>query len=139
MSRGLLVVAVAVFVFATAACGHETPAGRPSGTVVSDPGEIPVATGSAALIEPGGVVLVQHRLVERGYLSPSALREGRLGSSTRAALRRFQAAEGLPATGVPTYLTVERLGLEPERVFRSVGEAADAPTRLEHRSRRPSG
>lgn len=53
---------------------------------------------------------IQIALADRGYRLAV---DGVMGPSTRAALRRFQEREGLPATGEPTTETLRRLGLRP--------------------------
>lgn len=42
---------------------------------------------------------------------------GQLDSATQESLRVYQKKEGLPATGLPDYETLRRLGLKPEEVF----------------------
>lgn len=130
MSKRVAIVLLPLLAFGAPCASTRSPdAGARGGTVVSDPGEIPVATGSSALFQPGGIALVQGRLSDRGYLArPNPA--GRLDSSTRAALVRFQQEQQLPCTGVPTYMTVERLGLEVERVFRTVGPEPRSPGAL---------
>ncbi len=52
---------------------------------------------------------VQQRLKSRGF--DAGLVDGRMGASTRAALREFQRAESLPATGRPDPQTLAALGI----------------------------
>lgn len=42
---------------------------------------------------------------------------GQLDNSTQESLRKYQKDQGLPATGLPDYETLRRLGLKPEEVF----------------------
>jgi len=56
------------------------------------------------------------RLREKGLLRASQGGDG-LDPDTRAALRTFQKREGLPTTGLPSYETVEHLGLDPDEIF----------------------
>jgi len=42
---------------------------------------------------------------------------GRLDDATQESLRKYQKDQGLPATGLPDYETLRRLGLKPEEVF----------------------
>jgi peptidoglycan hydrolase-like protein with peptidoglycan-binding domain len=61
---------------------------------------------------------MQDKLMQRGYLGKGQL-SGRIDGSTIKALRDFQRDRGLPATGIPDDLTVRKLGLRPEDVFRA--------------------
>ena len=54
---------------------------------------------------------------------------GQSNVQTRDALRAFQKREGLPATGLPSYETVEHLGLELDTIFRSTTHAEAPPRR----------
>ena len=42
---------------------------------------------------------------------------GVLDDATQRALGAWQQSEGLPETGLPDYLTLDRLGVEPDEVF----------------------
>jgi peptidoglycan hydrolase-like protein with peptidoglycan-binding domain len=99
-------------------------ADRPSGHV-ADPvspaardGAPPLATSPAALLEPGALRTVQEKLSSRGELSQDD-ESGKLDEPTRRALRSFQRKSGLPATGMPDDVTVQKLGLDPGKIFRS--------------------
>jgi peptidoglycan hydrolase-like protein with peptidoglycan-binding domain len=52
---------------------------------------------------------VQERLKSRGFNAGPI--DGRMGASTRAALREFQRAESLPQTGRPDRETLLALGI----------------------------
>jgi peptidoglycan hydrolase-like protein with peptidoglycan-binding domain len=52
---------------------------------------------------------VQQRLNSRGFEAGRI--DGRMGASTRAALREFQRAENLPPTGRPDRETLSALGI----------------------------
>ena len=67
-----------------------------------DPEDVPVATTSLALLQPGAEDKVRDKL---GIGSKDALPE---------AVRRFQREHDLPATGTLDHATVRKLGLEPE-------------------------
>ena len=56
---------------------------------------------------------------------------GEFNLQTRDALRAFQKREGLPATGLPSYETVEHLGLDLEKIFRSTRHAEAPPRRAD--------
>ena len=73
------------------------------------------ASGTAKAKEPGADHDIRGKLAERGFLKEGAATSQ---SSTREAIRRFQHAEDLPATGIADQETVKRLGLDPEKVFR---------------------
>ena len=83
---------------------------------------VPLATSPAGLLKPGALKMIQQRLSNAGALSEER-QTGELDVETRAALRRFQEANGLPATGDPDGATVGKLGLKPNDVFKA-GEAS---------------
>jgi len=102
----------------------EDSAGRPahhagvtvtSGTRADAP---PLATSPAGLLKPDAIEAIQEKLASRGELSEKR-ESGTLDAPTRAALREFQRKNNLPATGMPDDLTVQKLGLDPGRVFRA--------------------
>lgn len=105
-------------------------------------GRFDPATGHTTyrVAEPlaGREVLALQRALLRAGASPGTP-DGRLGPATRAALRRFQAEQGLRPCGCPSYETVLALGLEPRvgRVVVGSGREADAGTGV--RVIRPSG
>jgi peptidoglycan hydrolase-like protein with peptidoglycan-binding domain len=70
-----------------------------------------------------GVVLVQQKLLERGYVLPNGA-NGVFGSSTTRALEHFQKASGLNPTGVVTENTARFLGLTGSAVAPSAAPAA---------------
>jgi hypothetical protein len=75
------------------------------------PGEVPVSTSPAGLLAPGADDKVRDKLAAAGYAAD--------GRSTQEALRRFQKANDLPATGVADHETVKKLGLDPAQIFRA--------------------
>jgi peptidoglycan hydrolase-like protein with peptidoglycan-binding domain len=81
----------------------------------------PLATSAAGLLQPRAAQALQDKLIARGYLDKTA-RSGKLDGKTKRALREFQREQGLPATGTPDDLTVEKLGLSPDDLFRSAGD-----------------
>jgi hypothetical protein len=106
-------------------------ADRPSGHV-ADPihsaerdGAPPLATSPAALLEPRALRTVQEKLSSRGELSKDD-ESGKFDEPTRRALRSFQRKNGLPATGMPDDVTVQKLGLDPGQIFRSTKAESDA-------------
>ncbi len=79
---------------------------------------VPLTPSPAGQLRPGAIGGLQDKLIERGYLDRDA-RSQELDGKTEQALRRFQRDQGLPATGIPDDLTVQKLGLSPGEVFRS--------------------
>lgn len=77
----------------------------------SKPGDVPVSTSPAGLLTPGADDKIRDKLVAAGFAAD--------GKSTKEALRRFQKANDLPATGVPDHETVKKLGLDPDQIFRA--------------------
>lgn len=69
------------------------------------------------LMQPDGPRRIQDALIERGFLD-GAHRSGALDDETSAALRKFQAHEGLAKTGAPDRETVRKLGLSISDVFK---------------------
>jgi peptidoglycan hydrolase-like protein with peptidoglycan-binding domain len=80
-----------------------------------NPDAVPVATAPDALLAPGAEREIRERLISGGFLAADA---DKSNGATRAAIRKFQKAQDLPATGVPDAETVKRLGLDPDKTFR---------------------
>ena len=76
------------------------------------PKTTPLAQAPEGLRKPGAEQKIHDKLSAEGFMKEDA------NASTEAALRRFQAAHDLPATGVPDHETVRRLGLNPDDLFR---------------------
>ena len=76
------------------------------------PKTTPLAQAPEGLLTPGAEQKIRDKLSAGGFMKEDA------NASTGAALRRFQAAHDLPATGVPDHETVRRLGLNPDDLFR---------------------
>jgi hypothetical protein len=85
---------------------------------------IPVASTPQGLLRAGAEKRIQSRLHARGLLRPEQV-NGQLDGVTRQALRKFQKSEGLPATGLPSYETVERLGLKLDEIFHTTRRPRD--------------
>ena len=77
-----------------------------------DSKEVPLATAPESLLKPGAEEKIRDRLTAGGFMNDPG------DASMRAALRRFQKAKDLPATGVPNHETVSKLGLDPDALFR---------------------
>jgi peptidoglycan hydrolase-like protein with peptidoglycan-binding domain len=111
--------------FACGGCVHAHHAPPPTSVPATKPDhehaaqtDIPVASTPQGLMKEGAEKKLQERLREKGLLEPAQC-TGRLDPDTRAALRRFQKSQGLPATGLPSYETVDRLGLDLDTIFYS--------------------
>ncbi|MFL5260842.1 MAG: peptidoglycan-binding domain-containing protein [Anaeromyxobacteraceae bacterium] len=75
-----------------------------------------VAASPEGLMNPGAIRRIQAALRTKGYLEAES---GDLDDPTAAALRRFQADEGIAATGAPDRETLRRLGVDPNEVYRT--------------------
>ena len=114
------------------ACRHAQRAPPEEGTEVTQPGrqgtagvkpapERPrVPPSPQGLLAPEAIREAQRALASRGLLREH--REGEVDPPTAAALRRFQADEGLAATGFPDRATLQRLGVDPEKAYRRARE-----------------
>ena len=71
----------------------------------------PLAAWPVGLLRPGSEQKIHEKLTTGGFMKDDT------NGSTEAALRRFQAAHDLPATGAPDHETVRRLGLNPDDLF----------------------
>lgn len=101
------------------------------GTGKATPTRVPARAGHPAvaaspeeLMKPGSARRIQEALRARGLLREPASDE--LDPATSAALRRFQAREDLAQTGAPDRETLQRLGVDPQEVYRSVPEGSEA-------------
>jgi peptidoglycan hydrolase-like protein with peptidoglycan-binding domain len=103
-----------------AGCAHSRnvvpPAASALPAVDVDSSGVPFAPAPEGLLRPGAVETIQNRLLAKG-LMVSGQKTGRLDAPTREALRRFQSRQDLPATGLPSYRTVEALNLDPDKTF----------------------
>jgi len=93
---------------------HATPAPKPQASLTKPepPAPKPAPTDVTAVGETVGIV--QAALAERGYDPGPA--NGRAGSKTRAAIRKFQADRNLPPTGIIDYALLQSLGIVGPRV-----------------------
>ena len=82
------------------------------------PGRPPLAADPAGLFVPGGVEQLQKALASRGYLDAGDVEPDKIDQATSAAIRKFQADQGIARTGSPDHETVRRLGLDPDALFR---------------------
>jgi hypothetical protein len=94
-----------------------TDTGAPAPTQPPPVASPPDRPASASLqLKPGAVKMIQQRLAIAGVL-PEVQTSGLMDAPTRAALMRYQQANGLPATGEPDDATVRKLGLRSENIF----------------------
>lgn len=102
------------------ACAHAEHVAPPPASALPavevDESGVPFAPAPDGLLRPRAVGALQDRLVAEGLLDQGR-RSGTLDPPTREALRAFQAKRGLPATGLPSYRTVEALNLDPKVIF----------------------
>ena len=126
-------LSIAFFAFALVGCAHvkttepaePEAAEKPSSTeraprtsklrvapTGDQPKTTPLAPEPEGLLRPGAEQKIRDKLAAGGFMKEDA------NASTEAALRRFQAAHDLPATGAPDHETVRRLGLNPDDLFR---------------------
>ena len=61
---------------------------------------------------------LQKALASRGYLDAGDAEPDKIDQATSAAIRKFQADQGIARTGSPDHETVRRLGLDPDALFR---------------------
>jgi peptidoglycan hydrolase-like protein with peptidoglycan-binding domain len=74
-----------------------------------------VPSAPEGLLAPGAIGDIQEALAGRGFLKGHS--KGELDAPTSAALRKFQQAQSLAATGFPDRETLEKLGLDPQKVY----------------------
>jgi len=91
---------------------RESMASAPKGQQVRS--QRPVRTTPGSMIDHQSMVELQRALSRHGERVQAS---GVLDDATQAALRRFQKQQGQPATGLPDYDTLRRLGLDPKRVL----------------------
>lgn len=81
---------------------------------------VPLAASPGALMQKEAVMALQKSLKSAGFLEgPEQSLSGRLDAKTEQALRAYQRAHDLPATGLPDRATAASLGLDPEQLFKS--------------------
>jgi hypothetical protein len=85
---------------------------------------IPVASTPQGLLRPGAEKRIQERLRRKELLRADQC-NGQLDNDTREALRTFQKSEGLPTTGLPSYETIDHLGLDLDQIFHHTTDPVD--------------
>jgi peptidoglycan hydrolase-like protein with peptidoglycan-binding domain len=104
------------------------PATKPDHEQTADTG-IPVASTPQGLMRDGAETKIQQRLRARSLLRAEQC-NGQLDGDTQQALRAFQKSEGLPTTGLPSYETVDHLGLSLDAIFHTTPHPTE-PVRAE--------
>jgi peptidoglycan hydrolase-like protein with peptidoglycan-binding domain len=130
--------ALAIALVTAAACRHpqhvtdvpakETPnttegrsAQKAKASVHPGGGRPTVPSAPEGLLAPGAVADIQVALAGRGFLKAHA--KGELDTPTSEALRKFQQTQDLAATGFPDRETLEKLGLDPQKLYGRKDEA----------------
>jgi hypothetical protein len=101
------------------------PPTRPDPQLGAETG-IPVARTPEGLLRDGAEKRIQERLRARGLLRADQC-TGQLDADTRRALRTLQKSQGLPTTGLPSFETVEHLGLDLDTIFHATPHPRDPP------------
>jgi hypothetical protein len=132
-SRHLWAAAVSAVLAAANGCVHTHVAPPPAAVAPTKPDHeigaetgTPVSSTPRGLMHDGGEEKIQKRLHAKGLLAADQC-TGQFNPQTRDALREFQKAEGLPTTGLPSYETVDHLGLSLDLVFRTTKHPNDRP------------
>ena len=96
-----------MLVFSLASCAKKEPAPQPAAkpAPVAAPAPVPAAKKET---KPATVADIQAKLIEHGAKLKS---DGKMGAKTKTALKKFQAKNGLKATGVADRNTLSKLGL----------------------------
>src|SRR5262249_34295554 len=81
-----------------------------SATSVDDSQQNPLSPGSRGGIVPERVLEIQKALIKHGYLEGEAA-TGVYDETTRQAMKRFQMANNLSATGLPSAHALKKLGV----------------------------
>jgi peptidoglycan hydrolase-like protein with peptidoglycan-binding domain len=112
--------------FVGLACAHPRAVPPPSVVPATKPDHeravetgIPVASTPQGLMKDGAEKKIQLQLKEKGLLQPAQC-TGQLDADTRQALRKFQKSQGLPMTGLPSYETIDKLGLDLDSIFHTI-------------------
>lgn len=76
--------------------------------------ERPVRTSPGSMLDKQSMRKLQHALNTHGEKVGES---GELDDSTQAALKRFQKKQDQPATGLPDFDTLRRLGVDPKDIY----------------------
>ena len=91
----------------------------------------PVRTTPGGMLDPRSMRRIQQALHRHGE---AVSESGQLDDATQAALKRFQRKQQQPATGLPDYDTLRRLGLDPKEIY--LGGAARRQASRKHDTQR---
>jgi Putative peptidoglycan binding domain len=97
--------------------GKDEKAASGSSPPSSAPGGPPLNMSPGAILKPGAAEKIDEALRKRGFAAPAD--DKNLGAGSEKQLRLFQKSEGLAETGLPNRETVQRLGLDPDSIFKS--------------------
>ena len=101
---------------ATAPQSPEASARARKVTPKTPPGHPPLAASPSELMEPGSQQKIAQALKSKGVVDRDDVR----GEQLTAAIRKFQASQGLAETGFPDHETLLRLGVDPKAVDKSL-------------------
>jgi peptidoglycan hydrolase-like protein with peptidoglycan-binding domain len=113
-----LVLVLGVLILAAGCHAHQVSQDRE--TLKSPPkqeevsSERPVRTTPGAMLDAQSMRDIQRALARRGERVSES---GKLDEQTQAALRHFQHKQAQPATGMPDFDTLRRLGLDPKKIY----------------------
>src|SRR4051794_11237309 len=91
---------------------QDTMASAPKGEQVRS--ARPVRTTPGSMLDKNAMSKLQEALNRHGQHVKVS---GTLDDETQAALKRFQKSQDQPATGLPDYDTLHRLGLDPKAIY----------------------
>jgi len=103
-------------------CAHSTQTGKAEVkdaakvTAKTPPGHPPLAASPAELMEPGSQRKVAQALKGKGLVQSEEVK----GEQLSSAIRKFQKSEGLAETGFPDDETLNRLGIDPKEVDKTL-------------------
>lgn len=83
----------------------------------------PVRTTPGGMLDPVAMHKLQHALASHGE---KVQQTGLLDEQTQAAIRAFQKHQSQPATGLPDYDTLKRLGLDAQDIYLGGTKRRDA-------------
>jgi hypothetical protein len=142
---GAVLIVLLVWVFLGGSCSkaEKVDASRaPTATVAPggqvempfDP-EYPLVVDSPdKLFLPGALKRIQRVIAQKGYLKQ--FEEEPLGSRTQSAIASFQDDHDLAATGFPDGLTIRKLGLTPDEVYKQPPDPLQAAIYREEQRRK---
>lgn len=138
-------ICLLAMLLAGVACAHPRSTPPPSAVPATKPDHeravetgIPVASTPQGLMREGAEKKIQLRLKAEGLLRPEQC-TGQFDAATSLGLRKFQKSQGLPATGLPSYETVDKLGLDLDVVFHTITHPRPPAERPDKTDQGPKG